>query len=151
MPLVKIISDLSGTICNEQIPIEWVLYHAKRKFRLITKAAINYMHWLKDKNPSHFYKTLEGLPLRDFGFLKNLTPNKNWDKMIRDKKPKRVGFITQDDLLVANAYLKTQKQRFEDLGIEVVMLEFNFAKYKKGFYTGEVELNVTPHTLPNLL
>lgn len=147
---VDLVSDLSKTICKEQIPIEWILSYMS--VPLWVRALGNYMSYLFSGNPKYFYDTLKDVPVKPFDFVKALTPNTTWDLVIKNTKPKRVGIVTQDDYAVASAYLETQKERFKTLGIEeCVILASNYAKHSNGVYTGESEINVSPGSLLNIL
>ena len=95
--------------------------------------------------PALFYSTLENLPfVRHPSFINELTPNPDWDDAVRDIKAKYLGVVTQDDVNIAKKYLKTQESRFKKLGIELKVIEANYAEYIDGVYTGQAELNVTP-------
>lgn len=155
---LEVLTDLSGTICQEQIPIEWIFSYLRflplsDKVKLFSKAGFNYFCFkLSKRDPAWFYSTLENLPFVKYpSFINQLTPNPDWDDAVRDTKAKELGVVTQDDIHIAKKYLKTQKPRFEKLGIELKVIAANFADHVNGIYTGEAELNVTPEKIPAYL
>jgi hypothetical protein len=147
---VDLVTDLSRTVCNEQIPIQWIL--SCRSLSLFLKSCFNYISYQFSKDPRYFYSALKNLPVKPFDFVRDLTPNERWDEIVEVKKPKRIGIVTQDDYSVASAYLETQRERFRKLGIEdYVILAANHAKHCDGHYTGEAEINVAPNLLLEIL
>ena len=155
---VDAVTDLSETICEERIPIEFGM-HCLGMLGSLTDKIIHSLHfgfryWMYfvDGDPKNFYLSLEGLPYEEKpDFLKKLTPNEMWDEAVKRHGFRRVGVLTQDARHLSEEYLRTQEERFRRLGAEIVLLGANEPEIKEGRFTGQAKYYVTPQRLISLL
>lgn len=153
-------SDLDKTIIIENTPIILIRKNLSdmlgkkqlKKFGSFgLKAVYNWFEFKYKDDANYYYKTL--YRCKDFReqISREVNLRKEWPELVRLRRYKKVGVITQNDVEFANLILNQLRSKRELDGIELSLYMANEIKVNDGIFTSRYKINFDESDLVKIL